>query len=162
MKTLRLLFLTGCLLTGQALVAQTLSKSVTGTAGLTQSNENFKLSFTLGEPVIGTMSHEDRQLGNGFFPSLDYSLLVIPEAEYSTGMEVFPNPSTNFFICRQKERHAMHLRITDVDGQLILEKPLLSGDQTGVLKWKPGIYLLEVTDQVTGRKLLFKMIKTKL
>lgn len=159
MKAPRVLLFALSLLITQALASQSITKSVIGTSGLTQSNDHFRLSWTIGEPVVGTMTHEDRQLGNGFFQSLDYSLLVISETELSMDIIVYPNPSSQFFTCRQKDRHRMHLLMTDLDGKLMLDKVIQSGDRTEVLHWKQGTYLLEVTDLVTGQMNLFKIVK---
>jgi hypothetical protein len=51
--------------------SQTISKQVIGSAGKTQSNSNFKVSWTAGEPVVGLMSAGGHQLGNGYYPAMN-------------------------------------------------------------------------------------------
>jgi len=62
MKAPRVLLFALSLLITQALASQSITKSVIGTSGLTQSNDHFRLSWSVGEPVVGTMTNENRQL----------------------------------------------------------------------------------------------------
>ena len=57
--------------------SQTISKQVIGPGGATIDNGTNKLSYTTGEVVVGAMTAEDGsiQLGNGYYPSLDLSIL---------------------------------------------------------------------------------------
>ena len=57
--------------------SQTISKQVIGPSGATIDNGAHKLSYTTGEVVVGAMTAEDGsiQLGNGYYPSLDLSIL---------------------------------------------------------------------------------------
>lgn len=61
MKAPRVLLFALSLLISQALASQSITKSVIGTSGLTQSNDHFRLSWSVGEPVVGTMTNENRQ-----------------------------------------------------------------------------------------------------
>jgi len=64
------------LLLGVSSYAQpTISKQVIGPGGQTFENGNNKLSYSVGEVVVGAMTDEDGsvQLGNGYYPSLDLS-----------------------------------------------------------------------------------------
>jgi hypothetical protein len=46
--------------------SQSISKQVIGTSGKTLTNSNLKLSYTVGEPVVGLMTAGGNQLGNGY------------------------------------------------------------------------------------------------
>jgi hypothetical protein len=45
--------------------SQTISKQVIGAAGKTESSANSKLSWTVGEPIVGLMTAGGNQLSNG-------------------------------------------------------------------------------------------------
>lgn len=55
--------------------SQSISKSVIGMAGKTQTNGSVVLSWTAGEPIIGLMTGKLGQLGNGYYPSMDVEAL---------------------------------------------------------------------------------------
>ncbi len=57
--------------------SQTISKQVIGPGGQTFENGNNKLSYTVGEVVVGAMTDDEGglQLGNGYYPSLNLSTL---------------------------------------------------------------------------------------
>ena len=59
--------------------AQSISKQVIGAAGKTQSNGNSKLSWTVGEPVVGLMTAGGNQLGNGYYPALNLQALSVED-----------------------------------------------------------------------------------
>ena len=59
--------------------AQSISKQVIGAAGKTQSNGNSKLSWTVGEPVVGLMTAGGNQLGNGYYPALNMQTLSVED-----------------------------------------------------------------------------------
>ena len=71
-------FILAFLLLGFYSFAQpTISKQVIGPGGQTFENGNNKLSYTVGEVAVGAMTSEygSKQLGNGYYPSLDLSTL---------------------------------------------------------------------------------------
>nr|AOE11551.1 hypothetical protein [uncultured bacterium] len=61
------------------LSAQSISKQVMAPAGSNISNGDNQLSYTAGEVVVGAMTSEDGsfQLGNGYYPFLDLSVLSV-------------------------------------------------------------------------------------
>lgn len=138
--------------------AQSISKSVIGSSGAMMSVDNLRLSFTVGEPVVGTMTGMGNQLGNGFLASLDLSVLSIPEKEVESLMEVYPNPATDYFICRQKDSHPMLIRARNTDGKLVLDARIDSGVKTEVKQWNQGLYILEITDLTSHRQSTFKIM----
>lgn len=50
--------------------SQSISKQVIGSAGLTQTNSNLKVSFSVGEPVVGIMTTANNQERNGYWLSV--------------------------------------------------------------------------------------------
>ena len=76
--------------------SKTISKQVIGPAGATYENGTNKLSYTAGEVLVGAMTSEDGsiQLGNGYYPSLDLSILNTETPVLQLQVKVFPNPVT--------------------------------------------------------------------
>lgn len=138
--------------------AQSISKSVIGSSGTMMSTDNLRLSFTVGEPVVGTMTGMGNQLGNGFLASLDLSVLSIPEKQAESLMEVYPNPATDYFICRHKDSHPMLIRALNTDGKLVLDAKIESGVKNDVKQWNQGLYILEITDLTSHRQSTFKIM----
>lgn len=139
--------------------SQTVSRSVISSAGTTLTSNGERVSWTLGEPVVGTMSGGRHQLGNGFFPSMDISVfLAEPEKKTVSNIEVYPNPSTSFVTIRNKENHTMEYKLTNLNGNLINQGNISSGDLLGMSGKSPGTYLLEVIDAVTMVKTSFKLV----
>jgi hypothetical protein len=55
--------------------SQSISKSVIGLAGKTLTNGGVVLSWTAGEPIVGSMTGKFGQLGNGYYPFMDIEAL---------------------------------------------------------------------------------------
>ncbi len=157
-RFLRLLFLIPAIFSACFASSQSISKSVIGNTGSTLSADNYKLTFTVGEPVAGIMTGKGNQLGNGFLSSLDLSVLAIPEYHDIPFFDLYPNPATSVFTCRQKDGHPIHLRAYDTDGKLVLDTSVATDDYTKVSLWKQGLYLLLITDQATQQQGHFKLL----
>ena len=59
--------------------AQTVSKQVISPLGGNEHNNSHKLSYTVGEIIVGAMTNEEGsiQLGNGYYPSLNLEALEL-------------------------------------------------------------------------------------
>jgi hypothetical protein len=159
MKVLKLIVLFSFTAFVHTAIAQSISRSVVGSAGSTLNMEGQRVSWTVGEPVIGTMTGSNHQLSNGFFLSLNLSVLLIkPENESLTSIEVFPNPATEGFTIRNRKQHAMTIRITGQDNKLVEEGKIGSGDMVNVRNWKEGVYFLQVIDNVNKLETIFKIV----
>lgn len=159
MKLSTLLMLISSILVIHPAFAQSISRSVTSSAGVTQTNGNTRLSYTVGEPVIGTMSAGKQQLGNGFFQSLNMSFYLIkPEYEYLSGVRIYPNPVSESFTIREKDNHPLEIRISDQQTRIIKETVVNSGDIINASEWKPGIYFLSTKDKLNNQVSVFKIV----
>jgi hypothetical protein len=152
-------FLTIFLLLTFLSYAQSISKSVIGTAGKTQANESFSISWTAGEPVVGLMTGGGNQLGNGYYPSLDVQTLSKEDFTMEVTVKVYPNPTSNFLYAEQKELHQLRINIVDVNGRFVLENKINSGGQIDLSAFSKGIYIVKVQDLETSKKNTYKIIK---
>jgi hypothetical protein len=139
--------------------AQSISKSVIGMAGKTQTNGGLSVSWTAGEPIVGLMSGGGNQLGNGYYPSLDVQALSKEDFTMEVAIKVYPNPTSNFLYAEQKDQHQLRINIVDVNGRVVLENRINSGGQIDVSNFSKGIYIVQVQDLETKKQNTYKVIK---
>ena len=101
------------------LYSQTISKQVISSAGQTNTVSNIQLAWTMGEPVVGLMSSGSNQLGNGYFPSLDLTLLSTTNPELNPKIVIYPNPTTQFVKISAPENQKFNVLLFDVSGKLL-------------------------------------------
>jgi hypothetical protein len=152
-------FLTVFLLLTFFSYAQSISKSVMGMAGKTQSNGGISVSWTAGEPVVGLMTGGGNQLGNGYYPSLDAQTLSKEDFTIEITVKVYPNPTSNFLYAEQKDLHQLRINIVDFNGRVVLENNINSGGQINLSNFSNGIYVVQVQDLETKKKNTYKIIK---
>jgi hypothetical protein len=152
-------FLTVLLLVAFFGHAQSISKSVIGTAGKTQANESLSVSWTAGEPIVGLMTGGGNQLGNGYYPSLDVQTLSKEDFTMEVAVKIYPNPTSNYLYAEQKELHQLGINIVDVNGRVVLENKISSGGQIDISTFSKGIYIVLVQDLETNKKNAYKIIK---
>jgi hypothetical protein len=153
------IFLTVFLLLTFFSYAQSISKSVIGMAGKTQSNGGLSVSWTAGEPVVGLMTSSSAQLGNGYYPSLDVQALLKEDFTMDIAIKIYPNPTSNFLYAEQKDQHQLRINIVDVNGRIVLENNINSGGQIDISNFSIGIYIIQVQDLETQKKNTYKIIK---
>lgn len=139
--------------------AQSISKSVIGMAGKTQTNGGLSVSWTAGEPIVGLMSAGGNQLGNGYYPSLDVKALSKEDFTMEVAIRVYPNPTSNYLYAEQKEQHQLGINVVDVNGRVLLENKINSGGQIDISNFSKGIYIVQVQDLQTKKKNTYKIIK---
>jgi hypothetical protein len=139
--------------------AQSISKSVIGMAGKTQSNGGLSVSWTAGEPVVGLMTGGSAQLGNGYYPSMDVQALSKEDFTMDVAIKIYPNPSSNYLYAEQKDQHQLRINIVDVNGRIVLENNINSGGQIDISNFSIGIYVVQVQDLETKKKNTYKIIK---
>ena len=143
----------------QLAIGQSISKQVIGAGGVTQSNSTNKLSWTLGEPIVGLMTAGANQLGNGFYNSFDINALAIEDFSMNISIKVFPNPTSHFLYAIQNENHTIIIKLIDINGKLLLTKTISNGEAIDISNYTSGIYILEAKDNITDKKNTYKIIK---
>ena len=87
--------------------SQTISKQVIGSTGQTSSASNTIISYTVGEVVVGPIDNTLVQLGNGYYPSLDLSVLSTETEEINMQIKVFPNPVSELLYITQQKKYLL-------------------------------------------------------
>lgn len=157
MKRIPVIVIILAVLVSQHVLSQDITKSVVGSCGQTQSVEGTKVSWTIGEPVVGTMTGGGHQIGNGFLPSLDFSVLITPEKENISSIEVYPNPASEFIMCKNDSNGKLFIQVIATEGKEVLTTTVNSGDKINITFLKEGMYFLKVTDLLTKQVNSYKM-----
>jgi hypothetical protein len=140
---------------------QSISKQVIGPGGQTYENGNNKLSYTVGEVAVGAMTDENGafQLGNGYYPSLNLSVLNIQSPEIRIQVKVFPNPAQEVIYITHPTEQFFEVRVTDISGKQILQTALQKQQSLGVQTLTTGTYFITVTTKESKQTNTYKIIK---
>jgi hypothetical protein len=139
--------------------SQTISKQVIGTAGKTQSNSNFKVSWTAGEPVVGLMSAGGHQLGNGYYPAMNLQALSIDDATLNVQIKVYPNPTSQSLYVSHPELNSFQIQITDLNGKQVYIGTIEKEIPLDVSNYTQGMYLITIENKESNKKNTYKIIK---
>lgn len=125
------------------------AQEVVSTAGSYGETASGSLSWTVGEPVIETITNGTNTLTQGFQQSkltvTAINDLKIPGIELS----VYPNPTNSFLSIEVKtdKQRDLLLSLFDINGKLILQKKMVGNKQTIKMQNnKSGTYILKVTE----------------
>ena len=141
--------------------SQTISKQVIGPGGQTFENGNNKLSYSVGEVVVGAMTDDEGrlQLGNGYYPSLNLSTLNTETPELKLQVKVFPNPAKEVIYITHPTEQFFEVRIADVSGKQILQTALQKQQPLNVQTLTRGTYFITVTTKDSKQTNTYKIIK---
>ncbi len=154
---LTLLFLIATLMA----TAQSINKQVVSSGGETFSTANHKLTFTIGEPVIGTVEN-GAIVSQGFLAgAASGNTLTIDEQFLSNAIKVFPNPVVNHLnIDLNTIAGATKVLIYDITGQVVKALVLSSKNNTINLSYlQGGMYLVNLSFSDDTATKSFKIIK---
>lgn len=147
--------------------SQNIVKEVIASAGETYTHptENFTMSWTLGETVIGTLTSNDGSiiLSQGFHSGGPLSGNGIDEYEQNQGLiSLYPNPcDKTLFLNIGRSESGFTYKIFDSQGQLVLIKKVSEKEELIELDLsqnKPGIYFL-ISEYKNGKRNNYKFIK---
>jgi hypothetical protein len=154
MKKLLLLFLISSI--GQA---QSISKQVIGTSGKTLTNSNLKLSYTVGEPVVGLMTSGGNQLGNGYYPALNLQTLSVEDNVLDVQLKVYPNPTSQSLYVSHPDMNSFGITIVDLNGKQLYSGTINKEEPLDVSNYTQGMYLVTIENTTTNKKNTYKIIK---
>ncbi len=139
--------------------AQSISKQVIGAAGQTQTNVNSKLSWTVGEPVVGLMTAGGNQLGNGYYPALNSEALSIEDNIMDVQLIVYPNPTSLSLYVSHPDMNSFGITIVDLNGKQLYQGTINKEEPLDVSSYTQGMYLITVENAITNKKNSYKIIK---
>jgi hypothetical protein len=143
-----------CLLGSLASEAQ----EVVATAGTIFGNSGGSISFTLGEPVTGTVGSGPVILSQGF--QQPYALRVnVPGNPAGYELSVFPNPVEKEIRVLTDHPPGMQYRLFDMRGLLITHGMLNSTETRIDLSFlEPSVYILRISRE-QGEEKTIKIVK---
>ena len=147
------------LLIGSYSSAQSISKQVIGAAGKTQTNSNLKLSYTVGEPVVGIMTAEGNQLGNGYYPALNLQALSVEDNVLDVQLRVYPNPTSQSLYVSHPDVNSFGITIVDLNGKQLYSGTINKEEPLDVSSYTQGMYMVTVENTTTNKKNTYKIIK---
>ncbi len=139
--------------------SQSISKQVIGSAGKTQSNANLKVSYTVGEPVVGIMTAGGNQLGNGYYPALNLQALSVEDNVLDVQLKVYPNPTSQLLYVSHPELNSFGITIVDLNGKQLYSGTINNEEPLDVSGFTQGMYLVTVENAIANKKNTYKIIK---
>jgi hypothetical protein len=139
--------------------SQSISKQVVGTSGKTLTNSNLKLSYTVGEPVVGLMTAVGNQLGNGYYPAMDLQTLSVEDNVLDVQLKVYPNPTLQSLYVTHPEMNSFGITIVDLNGKELYSGTINKDEPLDVSNYTQGMYMVTIENTVTNKKNTYKIIK---
>ena len=139
--------------------SQSISKQVIGTSGKTLTNSNLKLSYTVGEPVVGLMTAGGNQLGNGYYPAMDLQALSVEDNVLDVQLRVYPNPTSQSLYVSHPDMSSFGITIVDLNGKQLYQGTINKEEPLDVSNYIQGMYLVTVENAAANKKNTYKIIK---
>ena len=139
--------------------SQSISKQVVGTSGKTLTNSNLKLSYTVGEPVVGLMTAGGNQLGNGYYPAMDLQTLSVEDNVLDVQLKVYPNPTSQSLYVTHPEMNSFGISIVDLNGKQLYSGSINKEEPLDVSGYMQGMYVVTIENTATNKKNTYKIIK---
>jgi hypothetical protein len=134
MKTTRLCFVRSTIVLMMFIGFNLNGQEVISSAGDFQSNGNYSLSWTLGEPVIETYTAGSTVLTQGFQQPILVSVSIYENPELNFDISAFPNPTSDFLnvVISNGTYDQISYLLFDVTGKLLDSRQIVS-EQTEIL-----------------------------
>ncbi len=139
--------------------SQSISKQVIGAAGKTLSNSNIKVSYTVGESVVGIMTAGGNQLGNGYYPALNLQALSVEDNVLDVQLRVYPNPTSQSLYVSHPEINSFVITIVDLNGKQLYSGTINKEEPLDISNYTQGMYLVTIENTTTNKKNTYKIIK---
>jgi hypothetical protein len=139
--------------------SQSISKQVIGTSGKTLTNSNLKLSYTVGEPVVGLMTAGGNQLGNGYYPAMDLQALSVEDNVLDVQLRVYPNPTSQSLYVSHPDMSSFGITIVDMNGKQLYSGTINKEEPLDVSNYTQGMYLVTIENKEANKKNTYKIIK---
>ena len=147
------------LLVASVSYSQSISKQVIGTSGKTLTNSNLKVSYTVGEPVVGLMTAGGNQLGNGYYPAMDIQALSIEDTTMAVEIKLYPNPTSQSLYVSHPEYNSFTIQIVDMNGKQIYTGTIEKEVPLDMSSYTQGMYLITIENKEYNKKNTYKIIK---
>jgi len=138
------------------------AQQVISSAGESYKNGNVSLSWTLGEPVIKTLSNNSVVLTQGFQQGSLSTNAIKEIFKEGLDIEVYPNPAANDLnlLLKRENYSTMRFYLHNMEGE-ILTHGLVENDLTkiNIFRYPHGIYLLRIVKKSGESVQSFRIVK---
>ena len=139
--------------------AQTISQQVFNSSGNTSATGSMELSWSVGEPIIATLSANNTIFTQGFLqPDVTTHNTGIEEINFSDIISVFPNPVHNMLYIRQNIDIIESISLYNALGKRIIDQKF-SGPDLDMSQLLPGIYFINLISYNHSDIHAFKIVK---
>ncbi len=139
--------------------SQQISKSVIGASGNKLDSQGLSISYTVGEIVVGTMTSDSIQLGNGYYPSLNISTLKVEDKSLAESLILYPNPTSQQLNITNQKPSFIQIAMIDINGKVLNIYETSDNINIDVSNLPTGNYMLSIKDPLTGFINTYKFIK---
>ncbi|XOV93617.1 MAG: T9SS type A sorting domain-containing protein [Bacteroidota bacterium] len=144
---------------GLNLPAFTQENEAITSAGDFDKNGNGSISWTLGDLSIGTYSLQNITIAEGFQLGLSEDIITAIRKQSDLQILVYPNPTESHISIQVDTKEKLSYRLFDLTGRTMIEEfNTLPETAISLDNLQPGIYLLEVKNDISILKIL-KIIK---
>ncbi|HNW51355.1 MAG TPA: T9SS type A sorting domain-containing protein [Prolixibacteraceae bacterium] len=143
-------------------ISEVLAQEVLSSGGSTYKGSTVQLDWTVGEPIVETISSGSGALTQGFHQG---NLTVTAIDQMTLGgiqLKVYPNPVSDQLMIgtEEKEMKNLSFMLYNVTGQLLLQKVIEQPVETvNMQAYVPGNYLLKVCSENSTPIQTFKIVK---
>ena len=139
------------------------SQELISTSSAFVEKDGIKISWSIGEVVIGTISNNDIELTQGFLQPLIIDIFPTGiEEMYRLDMIAYPNPVFDKVLFKGEDPMGEYnIRLVDKTGKVLLEKRMNYNDLSlDMSKYNYGTYFIEVVESGTNKRRIFSIIKS--
>lgn len=135
------------------------AQEVVSSQGDSYSNANNTLDFTIGEPILETLTDGTNTLTQGFHQTL-LTITNVKDFDVDFDVNISPNPTTERVNLKIDKFEGLTLYLFDITGKL-LQEAIVTEKQTivEVTDYPMGTYLLKLTGQENRSLKTYKIIK---
>lgn len=140
----------------------TLAQQVVASSGNSGSISGYKIDWTLGEPVIETITGSTHKLTQGMHQTKLLATAICQQEVPGLEVKVYPNPTENMLKIEVIQTGNEHFQyeLTDITGRkMLLRKSFFNTGEINMDNYVPGIYIIRVFNLKHGNEKVFKIIK---
>lgn len=134
------------------------AQQVVATAGTYAENQSMQISWTIGEPVIKTISDGINTLTQGMHQSKLIVTTINELQGLGYGIIAYPNPATDFVIVKSEKMIGI-MQLYDINGKMLRQEIFNTNEIELDLSFLPSsTYFIQIVDK---KKIIktFKIIK---
>jgi len=148
--------------------AQTLERTVVGSAGQEQKNSSLNISFTVGEAAITTSKKSSLTITQGFQQSSNEeegkdTTSIQEKLANSLQISLFPNPTQEWVNVKSDTEQELELIVLDGLGKVVYSQKLSvnssSENKIEVNNWAVGQYFFNFSEIGSEKQSSFKVLK---